>query len=117
MVPEKKINVRRGNTKHETTVYVEHEEKAKNNNIEMSELEKRYQDIIVTIKKAAAKKENEAHDTRNDAKNTAAAAEAESTLVVNVAQETEEARSAAAKMTTNVTPQQHLKLEAQLLTL
>ena len=88
-MPEKKINVRRGNTKHETTVYVEHEEKAKNNNIEMSELEKRYQVIIVTIKKAAAKKENEAHDTRNGAKNTAAAAEAESTLVVNVAQETE----------------------------
>ena len=56
----------------------------------MSELEKRYQDIIVTIKKkAAAKKEKEAYDTRNDAKNTAAAAEAESTLVVNVAQETE----------------------------
>ena len=88
-MPEKKINVRRENTKHETTVYVEHEEKAKNNNIEMSELEKRYQDIIVTIKKAAAKKEKEAYDTRNDAKNTAAAAEAESTLVVNVAQETE----------------------------
>ena len=59
------------------------------NNIEMSELEKRYQDIIVTIKKAAAKKEKEAHDTGNDAKNTAAAAEAESTFVVNVAQETE----------------------------
>ena len=55
----------------------------------MSELEKRYQDIIVTLKKAAAKKEKEAHDTRNDAKKTAAAAEAESTLVVNVAQETE----------------------------
>ena len=49
-------------------MYVEHEEKAKNNNIEMSELEKRYQEIIATIKKAAAKKENEAHDTRNDAK-------------------------------------------------
>ena len=72
-----------------TTVYAEHEEKAKENNSEMSDLEKRYQEIIVTIKKAAAKKEKEAHDTRNDAKNTAAAAEAESTLVVNVAQETE----------------------------
>ena len=55
----------------------------------MSDLEKRYQEIIVTLKKAAAKKEKEAHDTRNDAKNTAAAAEGESTLVVNVAQETE----------------------------
>ena len=46
-------------------------------------------------KKAAAKKENEAHDTRNNAKdkmerkNAAAAAEAESTLVETVAQETE----------------------------
>ena len=55
-MPEKKINVRRGNTKHETTVYVEHEEKAKNNNIEMPELEKRYQDIIVTIKKSRRQK-------------------------------------------------------------
>ena len=55
-MPEKKINVRRGNTKHVTTVYAEHEEKAKKNNSEMSELEKRYQEIIVTIKKAAAKK-------------------------------------------------------------
>ena len=88
-MPEKEINVRRGNTKYETIVYAEHEEKAKKNNIEMSELEKRYQDIIVTLKKAAAKKEKEAHDTRNDAKNTAAAAEAGSTLVENVAQETE----------------------------
>ena len=49
--PEKKTNVRRENKNHETTVYVEHEKKAKNTNIEMSELEKRYQDIIVTIKK------------------------------------------------------------------
>ena len=39
-MPEKKINVRRGNTKHETTVYAEHEEKAKKNYIEMSELER-----------------------------------------------------------------------------
>ena len=38
-MPEKKTNVRRGNKKHETTVYVEHEEKAKNTSIEMSELE------------------------------------------------------------------------------
>ena len=51
-----------------TTVYAEHEEKAKENNSEMSDLEKRYQEIIVTIKKAAAKKEKEAHDIRNDAK-------------------------------------------------
>ena len=90
IMPEKKINVRRRITKHETTMYAEHEEKAKKNNIEMSELEKRYQDIIVTKKKkAAAKKEKDAHDTRNDANNTAAAAEAKSTLVEKVAQETE----------------------------
>ena len=63
--------------------------KPRKTTLEMSELEKRYQDIIVTIKKAAAKKEKELHDTRNDANNTAAAAEAESTLVENVAQETE----------------------------
>ena len=52
--------------------------------------------IIVTIKKkAAAKKENEVHDTRNiskdqmERKNAAAAAEAESTLVDAEVQETE----------------------------
>ena len=39
-MPEKKINVRKENTKHETTMYVEHEEKDDNNNMEMSELEK-----------------------------------------------------------------------------
>ena len=55
-MPEKKINVRRGITKHDTTVYAEHEEKAKKNNIEMSDLEKRYQDIIVTIKKGRRQK-------------------------------------------------------------
>ena len=79
----------------ETNVNVEHKRKAKNTNIEKSELEERYQDIIVTIKKAAAKKENEVHDTRNNAKdqmerkNAAAAAEAKSTLVDAEAQETE----------------------------
>ena len=82
--------------KHETIGYVEHEQKAKNTNIEMSELEESYQEIVDTIKKkAAAKKEVEAHDTRNNAKdqverkNAAAAAEAESTLVDAVAQEIE----------------------------
>ena len=50
----------------------------------MSELEERYQEIVDTIKKAAAKKGNEVHDTRNKAKDlvereNAAAAEAEST--------------------------------------
>ena len=49
----------------------------------------------LTLKKAAAKKGNDVHDTRNNAKdqvereNAAAAAEAESTLVEAVAQEIE----------------------------
>ena len=85
--PEKNTHVRRENKKHETIVYVEHKKKAKNTNIEVSELEERYQEIVDIMKKAAAKKENEVHDTRNNAKdqvereNAAAAAEAESTLV------------------------------------
>ena len=84
-----------GKQKHETIGYVEHKQKAKNTNIEVSELEERYQKIVDTIKKAAAKKENEVHDTGNNAKdqvgreNAAAAAEAESTLVEAVAQEIE----------------------------
>ena len=41
--------------------------KAQKNTSEMSELEERYQEVIVTTT-AAAKKEKEAHDTRNDAK-------------------------------------------------
>ena len=71
--------------------------------IEKSEFEERYQDIIVTIKKAAAKKENEVHDTGNNAKdqmkrkNAAAAAEAESTLVDAVAQETERSMKRSSK--------------------
>ena len=44
------------------------QKKDKNINIENPELEERDQDIIVTIRKAAAKKEIEAHDTRNSAK-------------------------------------------------
>ena len=53
----------------------------KNINIEMSELEERYQEIVDT-KKAAARKANEVHGTRNNAKEqvkreNAAAAEAE----------------------------------------
>ena len=71
------------------------QKKTKTSILKTPELEERYQDIIVTIKKAAAKKEIEAHDTRNNAKdqmerkNAAAAAEAESTLVDTVAHETE----------------------------
>ena len=56
-IPERKNNVRRGNTKHETAVYAEQEDEAKENNSEKSELEKRYQEIIVTIKKPPPKKE------------------------------------------------------------
>ena len=93
--PEKNKHNRRENKKRRPTVNIEQTKKDKNINIENPELEERYQDIIVTLKKAAAKKENEAHDTRNNAKdqmerkNAAAAAEAESTLVETVAQETE----------------------------
>ena len=58
----------------------------------MSELEERYQEIVDTIKKAAAKKGNEVHDTRNNAKDqvereNAAATEAESTFTEAEAQE------------------------------
>ena len=88
-MPERKNNVRRGNAKQEKTMCAEQEDEAKENNSEKSELEKRYQEIIVTIKKAAAKKRKEAHDTRIDVKNTAAAAGAESTLVENAKQESE----------------------------
>ena len=93
--PGKNTHARRENKKHETIGYVEHEQKAKNTNIEVSELEERYQEIVDTIKKAAAKKGNEVHDTGNNAKdqvereNAAAAAEAECTLVEAVAQEIE----------------------------
>ena len=60
----------------------------------MSHFEERYQEIVDTIKKAAARKGNEVHDTRNNAKEqvkreNAAAAEAESTLAEAEAQETE----------------------------
>ena len=64
------------------------DEKAKKNNIDMSELEKRYHDMIVTIKTQLPPNQiNEAHDTRNDAKNTAETSEAENTLVENVARD------------------------------
>ena len=54
--PEKKTNVRRENKKHETIVYVEHKKKANNTNIEVSELEERYQEIVDTIKKSRRQK-------------------------------------------------------------
>ena len=54
--PEKNTHARRKNKKHETIVYVEQKKKAKNTNIEVSELEERYQEIVDTIKKAASQK-------------------------------------------------------------
>ena len=60
----------------------------------MSELEKRYQEIVDTIKEAAAIKGNEVHDTRNNAeaqdrRDNAAATEANHTLDEAEAQEIE----------------------------
>ena len=55
-MPEKKSMSGEGTQNHVTNVYSEHEEKAKENNMEMSELEKRCQDIIVTIKKSRRQK-------------------------------------------------------------
>ena len=63
--PEKNTHVRREDKKRGPIVDVEHKKKDKNINIENSELEERYLDIIVTIKKAATKREYEVHDTRN----------------------------------------------------
>ena len=93
--PDKNTHDKREDKKRRPNVNIEHTKKDKNIIIENPELEERYQDIIVTIKKAAAKKEIEAHDTRNNAKdqmerkNAAATAEAESTPVETAAQETE----------------------------
>ena len=91
---EKDTHAKKIKEKHETIGYNEHKqtEKKKNINIEMSELGERYQEIVDTIKKAAAKKRNEVHDTRNNAKDqveseNAAAAEAECTLTEAEAQE------------------------------
>ena len=89
--PGKNTHVRRETKEHETIGYVEHVQKEKNTNIEMTELEERYQEIVDTTKKAAAKKENEVHDTRNNVKDQVerenpAAAEAENTLTEAEAQ-------------------------------
>ena len=54
--------------KHDTIGYAEHERTGENINIGKPELEKRYQEIVDTIRKAAAIKGNEVHDTRNNAK-------------------------------------------------
>ena len=65
----KDTHARKKSKKHETTGYVEHEQKEKHINIKMSELEERYQEIVDIIKKAAARKGNEIHDTRKTQKN------------------------------------------------
>ena len=101
-------HVRREYKGHETIGYVEHVQKEKNTNIEMTEFEERYQEIVDTIKKPPPKKK---YMTRNNVKdqvereNTAAAeaedshteaeaqgiaaAEVESTFAEAVAQEIE----------------------------
>ena len=89
--PGKNTHVRRETKEHETIGYVEHAQKEKNTNTEMTDLEERYQEIVDTMKKAAAKKENEVHDTRNNVKDQVerenpAAAEAENTLAEAEAQ-------------------------------
>ena len=50
--PQKKTHVRRENKKHETI----HKKKAKNTNIEKSELEERYQEIVDTKKSRRQKR-------------------------------------------------------------
>ena len=54
--PWKNTHARRENKKHETIGNVEHEQKAKNTNIEMSKLEERYQEIVDTVKKSRRQK-------------------------------------------------------------
>ena len=66
-MPEKKINVRREYSKHETTMYVEHEEKDENNNMEMSELEK-ISGYYRHDKKSRRRKKKEKHVTQKTMK-------------------------------------------------
>ena len=54
--PGKNTHVRRETKEHETIGYVEHVQKEKNTNIEMTELEERYQEIVDTLKKPPPKK-------------------------------------------------------------
>ena len=61
--PEKN-NARKGNTKHEKTMHAEQEDEAKENKSEKSELEKRYQEIIVTIKKKPPPKKEKKQTTQ-----------------------------------------------------
>ena len=64
-MPERRINDKRGNKKYETSVTAEREDEAKEINGEKSEHEKRYQEIIVKIKKAAAKKKKRSTRHKN----------------------------------------------------
>ena len=85
---------RRRRKKHETIGYNEHKQTEKTSILKCPSSTKGYQEIVDTIKKAAARKGNEVHDTRNNAKEqvkreNAAAAEAESTLAEAEAQEIE----------------------------
>ena len=99
-----------------TTVYAEHEEKGNKNNSEMSELEERYQEIIATIKKTRPPKKKMKHMTQETMQKIPQQMQEQKALLLKMQNKSlkGEARSASAKMTTDVTPQQHLKLEAQL---
>ena len=61
--PEKKTNARRGNKKNETIAYVEHKKKAKNTKLKYPNSRKDIKKSL-TLKKAAAKKENEVQDNK-----------------------------------------------------
>ena len=89
----KNIHTKNKKKKQDTIGYDERDQVEKIS-IEMPELEKRYQEVVDTLKKAAATKGNEAHDTRKNAKaqvkrENAAAAEANRTLEEAEVQEIE----------------------------
>ena len=54
--PGKNTHVRRENKEHETIGYVQHVQKEKNTNVEVTELEERYQEIVDTIKESRRQK-------------------------------------------------------------
>ena len=64
-MPERRNNDKRGNKKRETSVFAEREDEAKEINGEKSELEKRYQEIIVTIKKSRRQKKKRSTRHKN----------------------------------------------------
>ena len=55
-MPERKNNVRKGNTKQEETMYAEQEDETKESNSEKSKLGGSYQEIIATVKKSRRQK-------------------------------------------------------------